>query len=138
MLRLYTMHLLRAAWTIEMSTALNNEWSELQCDWLTFANSLVRIIPYNFIGIALNITITLSRLKLYYPLITCQPLVDLISTDELPNWQRRILRREKTPKGLELVSLYCPLLLLCPEPLKSKPSKIFQLGICIQDHLRGS
>lgn len=129
-------HLLRSAWTAKMSTALNNEWWELQSDWLTFANLFIKIIPYNLIGFILNITITLSNLELYYPLTTCQPLMDLISPNELPNWQRGIFRREKTPKGLELVSLCHPLLLLCTEPLRSKPSKIFQLGICTQNHLR--
>lgn len=53
-------------------------------------------MSYNFIGIAINITFMLRSLELYYPLTTCQVLMDLTSTNELPNWQRGILRREKT------------------------------------------
>lgn len=71
------------------------------CEVLTFANSLIKIIPYNFLGIALNTTIMLNRLKFYYPLTTCQSLMDLINTDELPNWQRGIVRGRETLKGLE-------------------------------------
>ena len=40
------------------------------------------------------------------------------------------------PSILYVASWYYHLLLLCPEPWRSKSSKTFQLGICIQDHLR--
>jgi hypothetical protein len=96
------------------------------CKVLTFANSLIKIIPYNFLGIALNTTIMLNRLKFYYPLTTCQSLMDLISTDELPNWQRGILRGRETLWGLELV----------PFTLAMSRTTETQSGIPIQVYLQ--
>lgn len=95
---------------------MNSENGEV----LNFANSLIKIIPYNVLGIAPNTTIMLNRLKFYCLLTTCQSLMDLISTDELPNWQRGLLRGKETFRGLELAPLYSPLLSLCQEPLKTK------------------
>lgn len=97
------------------------------CEVLTFANSLIKIIPQNVLGIALNTTIMLSKWKFYCPLTTCQSLMDLISTDKLPNWQRGLLRGKETPGDLELGLPYSPWLSLCQQPMKTNqafPSRI--------------
>lgn len=95
------------------------------CVVLTFANSLIKIIPSNVLGIARNTTIMLW--KLHCPLTTYQSLMDLVSTDKLPNWQRGLLRGKETLGDLELGLPYSSWLSLCQEPVKTNqafPSRI--------------
>lgn len=97
------------------------------CEVLTFANSLIKIIPYTVLRIALNTTVMLNKWKFYCPPTTCQSLMDLISTDKLPNWQRGLLRGRETLGDLELGLPYSPWLSLCQEPMKTNqafPSRI--------------
>lgn len=100
------------------------------CEVLTFANSLIKIILYNVLGIALNTTIMLSKWKFYCPLTNCQSLMDLISTDKLPNWQRGLLRGKETLGDLELFLPYSPWLSLMPIASENQPG--FSIQNCLQ------